>query len=482
MSKYKRKQSNIISSLKRRNLDLRNELSDYCLNNPVSELERQNVWSYNKSIYECANLSLYKQSKETNVIDFLNAHTCKKKCCAVCNFLIHKSLRRKYKLWFDKNEQICEIVNKKNGAIKYVTEQRFNDVHAETYELRDKKLYDLMHLTLTVPHTKDGFAGEQYYFEKLTRLFWKLRNKSKFWTHWVYGGEYGIEVTGGKWIEKAEAIRRGFAFGHERITSKGKTIVMKKHDDGLHIHLHALLIVRKAIRSRNKLHREILLEWNKLTVSDTAKRKTLTAEMKASIKKGNPEMLTDEDINGMYPTGATFISLETVFRIERDKDGNIEKIRDFKDGKTMIQAIMETISYHFEPLALMKDDNKIDVPLLVELLPHTFGLRMYSKFDCLYGEKSLNIRENALIEDYGEVVELLVDEDTGELSPENEYFICNPALIYHKKNDTDDKDTDVILSHKAKQTMRVLAAHTTGEAVKEMSLIVKAMLKDKKHN
>ena len=55
---------------------------------------------------------------------------------------------------------------------------------------------------------------------------------------------------------------------------------------------------------------------------------------------------------------------------------------------------------------------------------------MYYKMGCLYEEKSLNVKDDSLLEDYDETSED-VDEETGEVL-QTHYFITNPLNTYPK--------------------------------------------------
>jgi len=98
----------------------------------------------------------------------------------------------------------------------------------------------------------------------------------------------------------------------------------------------------------------------------------------------------------------------------------------------MMKAIMETISYHFEPHAFNKEDKTIDIDLLADLLPHVYRKILYKKFGCLHGEKALNLSNDLeLEEDFAEVAAMKVDEETGEIHEEREFFLLNPCHVYH---------------------------------------------------
>ncbi len=252
----------------------------------------------------------------------------------------------------------------------------------------------------------------------------------------MFGDEFGIEATSGKWIKKDDAEKRGLEYSHERTSRAGNILVRKSHGDGLHIHIHALLFVRRVRQSRNLLHREILLEWNKLTENTRSERTEFTSAHRAAIKKGNTH-ITDTDIDRMKPKGATFISLETIYTLDKRTGEKIRGGNEF-NSDAMRKAVMETISYHFEPLAFEKEDKTIDIELLVELLPKLRNTKLYQKFGCLDGEKSLNVSENgvSVVEDLKEVIEagIIVNEETGEIMPEHEYFIAILRLFIINPN------------------------------------------------
>ena len=129
-------------------------------------------------------------------LEFIAANTCKHKYCNVCNARRCKEIRKRYRFLFEKDESL----------------------------LKD---YDFMHLTLTVPHTAAGWNGKQWYAEDLMKKF-NLMRKRSWWKSTVYAGEFGVEAT--------------------------------KNGNGLHIHIHSLLLVRKSPGNRNFLHRNILME------------------------------------------------------------------------------------------------------------------------------------------------------------------------------------------------------------------------------
>jgi hypothetical protein len=260
--------------------------------------------------------------------------------------------------------------------------------------------------------------------------------KDEEWLSLVLGGEYGVETT---------------------MTA-----------NGLNIHIHALLLVRTVNQSRNKLHKVILLKWNKLTVNTNSQRKEFTQYHKEEILKGNKSLLTEADVLSMNPSGSTNIGLETIFSYQ-----NGVKVRATEwNSDEMIKAIMETISYHFEPHAFDKSVKEINIPLLLDILPKVRNKRLYDKFGILYNEKRLNIKSkneaDQLEKDLYETLEMKVNEDTGELINDKKYFILNPSHVCHDK----EKDNNIFLSKKGQKNRKYLQSHSTGEAINEMSDLV----------
>lgn len=465
VKKYNSKRSNIISSLKRKCIetskDVRKYIDEHTLPVDVfsqsvdvsdkldylTEEQIKHLLRFDKNINTCSSDTLYKQNLNSGELKILASHTCSNKNCPICNFHNKKRIRRKYFKWFKDNQFINAYQNKKTGKIKYVTNSQnekfeYNDKFSFLY----KNSYDLMHLTLTVPHyAETGFNGEKYYFKQLIKLYWLMR-KDSTWLEWVLGGEYGIETT--------------------------------RNANGFHIHIHSLLFVRKGTQNRNKLHKVILELWNKLSVNSDSKRIDFSQSDCEKIKKGN-KLIDDKFISKLNPKGSSLITLESVYT---EVNGAKSYSKEWND-QSMLKAVMETISYHFEPQALNKEDKTLDISLLAELLPHVYKIKMYEKFGCLRGEKSLNLRDNqtVMIDDAVESSEVKnedysVDEDTGEIFIENEYFICNPAFVYHFG---EPGDLTICLSKKAREKLIKLKATSTFEAIDEMMGVVISKIKHK---
>jgi hypothetical protein len=242
------------------------------------------------------------------------------------------------------------------------------------------------------------------------------------WRNNVYGGEYGVETS--------------------------------KNDNGYHIHIHALLFVRKEIQSRNKLHLSILKHWNSLTVDSNSQLHEFDESRFAAIKRGN-KLITGEYLKGLNPRGATNVYLETIYTIR-----NGIKCRSQEwNNKAMIVAVLETISYHFKPLVFKEGTSTYDIEMIMEVLPAIYGKALYRKFGCLHGEKSLNAKDNSLLEDYEETSEEY-DEETGEVFQPH-YFSTNPLNMYVKEAESK------ICVHKNRE-IKTMGAKSGKEAINEL--------------
>lgn len=262
-------------------------------------------------------------------LEFIAANTCKHKYCNVCNARRCKEIRKRYRQLFEKDPTLLEN-------------------------------YDFMHLTLTVPHTEAGWLGKQWYAEELMKKF-NLMRKRSWWKSTVYAGEFGVEAT--------------------------------KNENGLHIHIHSLVLVRKIPGSRNFLHRNILMEWNKLTAWEGTARLEIEATAREKILKSN-KTLTETDIAFLNPKGATMIGLESVYlKAETQQKGYvwneatgayIKRVNYKRDGvEPFMNAIMECIKYHFEPSG-MQGDGTADLDLMLEILPAIKGKPLYRKFGAFH--------------------------------------------------------------------------------------------------
>lgn len=190
-----KKRSKILTYLKIENMRLATKLETHLKNNPIDQESKEFAQKLISSLYKCSSHTLYGYTGDQ--IELISPVTCNHKICNICNWMRQKKIRRKYFKWFQDNEQIIELENQKTGSKKYVTLTRYNDKFQfeKNYKLIDYRKYDLMHLTLTVPHTVDnGWKYKKIYFDEIKTAFNFMR-KTDEWNSLVYGGEYGVETT-----------------------------------------------------------------------------------------------------------------------------------------------------------------------------------------------------------------------------------------------------------------------------------------------
>lgn len=276
----------------------------------------------------CCRNTLFREHLANGTLELIAPMRCKNRFCTVCNTATSKDVRSKLYQFFGKNGDLL-------------------------------KTKDFCHLTLTVPHSEDGgFKGEEFYLSTLLSLFNQLR-RMKAWKELVYAGESGVEITKGK--------------------------------NGLHIHIHALLLLNKAKQNRNRLHKAILLRWNKLTAGAT-QATSFPIEFAAGLAKANSS-ITKREIAKLDPSGATLIGLESLYVTSKEqrpgyhkseKTGLYKRYVGPNDGfGSMMAGIMETVKYHFEPTA-MYEDGSINYDLLSAIVLDLKHKRMHQKFGAFY--------------------------------------------------------------------------------------------------
>ena len=376
--KNNRKRGNRISALSREARKLSKQTRDYTRSNQeLTDDEYMYLSNFSASLNSCCSNALYRIHIENGAIEYLSANSCKHKLCPVCNSERSKLTRRKYINYFEKNKEMVEQ-------------------------------YDFMHLTLTVPHKDGTFRNKRIYIDDLIYEFNHMRKKD-FWKDAVYAGEFGIEMT--------------------------------KGEDGIHIHIHALLLVIKQTQNRNHLHKEILLHWNKRTIDKGREKRELTDSDKKKIASGN-KLIDENQIKQLDTRGSTFISLENLYTISNGK----KKYINTKDFNDFIAGLMECIKYHFEPFVMNKADRSYDFDLLRELAPMIKGKQLYRKFGAFHGMAELNINNKTLLADQVEEARETLDETAhGQvynpitLQPadrdEYEYVIMDTSSVFYLQHE-----------------------------------------------
>jgi len=425
-----------LSYLNWKNINLLKQVKEKIEDNSLNKESREHLEKLRKNISGCAFYSLYNKNSD---VKYIGSHTCNHRGCNICNSQRQKRIRRKYFHFFTTTPELIKARTK--SGYKVYTQNYFNELIKKKPDIKfiSKVNYDLMHLTLTVKHSKQGFNGNKYYFEEILKTFHKLRNsnlKTDYngmlynWRSLVYGGEFGIETT--------------------------------KNENGLHIHIHALLFVRKIKQNRNILHKHILKSWNKYTVNKDFNKRDFTENEIKSIMKGN-SILTDDFIKTFDRRGATLIGLENIFYYS--KNGKKIRPKDLTDLKAVQRAVLETISYHFKPDLFETDKETYNIDLICEILPKIYKKQLYGKFGCLYNEKSLGLSSENLLEDFAESRELTETE-----SSEGDFFIVQPAKVYHI-------DNQIILRKDLQKNK--LRANTTTSAISLMNAYYLQSIKGK---
>lgn len=403
---FNNKRSNRISGLKRKNKRLIEQIDQ------EMETQSEYVMRLKKKLTRCAGKLLYAYDASTTSWTYYGGLFCGSKLCWVCNFNRQKQVRRKYRIWFKENRQLHRISNPKTGEIRTSTRAQYEKKYTHWHQT-ELIGYDLMHLTLTVPHCiESGHRGEKYYFESIKRAF-NLVRKTDTWRAMVYGGEYGVEV------------------GNEL-------------KNGLNIHIHALLMVKRGEKSRNRLYKFLLKEWNRSTIDTTSPHTQFTENRIEGLLKSASRLIDRQwIIENLHPQGATLITLENIYY---HVDGRkVYPDQNEWDSQHLHRAVLETIKYHFEPTAFDKEGGHFNISIINELLPvmegkSGKGLRLYERFGCLYGETQLNIKDSSqasVHEDLADALEIKmeVDESTGEILSqmpvEHEFYLLNPLKIYH---------------------------------------------------
>ncbi len=433
------KKSNVISVLKRKNMRLAKDIEEMDRTG-LTPLQSEFMDKLQHNLRVCACPSLYSQGMTTGRTNYVASIRCDDKCCFICNFARQKMVRRRYMAWFQENQKIL-VLQDARGRLRYSTRAQ-RDKWPECRQVAEVE-YDLMHLTLSVPHYPDkGFRGERYYYDTIAALYHRLRNKLPYFRDNVIGGEYGIETT---------------------------------NPDNLHIHIHSLLLVKRKRQSRNLLHYEILREWNRITANPDNPRTEIEPGQYPSVKAGN-RLIDDDYVAALDPKGATIIGLEVIYTIDPVTG---EKVRATEwNSEAMIRAVMETISYHFSPQTFDKSTGGFDLALLAEIKPVIYRKQLYRKFGVLHGEAALNIRVEAADGEPGEldvmqrvnIGDAVLDEETGELIEEPKRFVLtSPNYVFH---DPDD-NYKIHLSRAGRQEARNLKAHTTVQALLELKQIIK---------
>ncbi len=229
--------------------------------------------------------------------------------------------------------------------------------------LEQTRLYEHttpMHLVLTVPHRGGRWRGKSFYAREMLTAFNQMR-KNKHWKRYIFAGEYGLEVSK--------------AHGSE---------------NGLHIHLHCLVFMRKEFR-RKPVYSKIKELWKEQTGAQSIHFETLYVHRKdAQGRWIVDEARKDYVYTDSEPEGVAYKDPARYRKKYYLNEPWFNELPETEQRKQYVVAILEAIKYHFKNDALKNADGTYNIPLIAEVLEHSKYLRMYSKFGAFYGEKRLN--------------------------------------------------------------------------------------------
>lgn len=419
---------------------------------------------YKNRLQTCACLSLYRTVNKGRQSTLITGLTCNHRLCNICNMLRSRKLRRKWKAFLQDDTRDI-LIKKAQCEMFGIDSCSYRPDEAPEYtsgaEIMQK--FDFMHLTLTIPHAGGRWMDREYYAAELLRKFNEMR-KNGWWLSTIFGGEYTIETTLGS--------------------------------NGLHVHVHAMLLVDKAVnQSRNFLFEKILLAWNRLTVDTTGRKKSakLTPERAEGVAATHKAWHGTDDAKEYFRTeilplldarGATMIGLQSLYHeisadqakmysggvFQNKENGKYYHYCKAGNAGSMLKGVIECLKYHFEPCALEDTDRKgkLNEPLLKAILPNIHRQRLYGKFSGFYGVKQLNVMEepltiSELAEDLQETGQEVFDPATGGgiEATDYHYRIADARHIAYDKN----KNQCLISRSKTKMVIRPDEAATTGQAI-----------------
>jgi hypothetical protein len=220
------------------------------------------------------------------------------------------------------------------------------------------KKYTPIHLVLTVPHTNGKYKGKRFYADLIVKYFNQMR-KDKEFKKYIYGGEYGIEVT-------------------------------KTEKNGLHIHIHSLLFQDNKY-TINEVREYIKKRWNELSDSTIIHYSTLHVNRKDEKGRWIIEDIPEETYQEIDANGNETDVIVKQARKRKKRfylDRNADWFKDLPEDEQIMyysSGILEAIKYHFKDASYKLDNGQYDIDLILEILVNTHNLRIYSKFGNFYG-------------------------------------------------------------------------------------------------
>jgi hypothetical protein len=418
--------------LKHEALKLSKEASNYIKTAKLTPDER---YLFDKIILDtrtCSNYSVFREFNNDKSLQYVHSLKCDNRICPICNSERSKILRKKYIEYFDKRPEMFEK-------------------------------YDFQHLTLTVPHKKEGFRGKKFYMKQIRKEF-NLMRKEAFWRQNVYAGEYALEFT--------------------------------KNENGLHCHIHALILQRKSLKNRNILHKWILQFWNNRTIDENILPSPFDVNRIAAICKGNKILTADWVDRHLDSRGSTFVGLESLYKVVDGKKRYVSS----SSKEDMFAGIMECLKYHFEPFSLKSDiTDGFDWELIKEILPEIYHMSLYQKFGKFYGDKELNFknpmpkrRVSESASDYADRVLAWELEKLAHLDEMENLEIVHPKscepmereeyqfLLINPKNIIMSKENDVYIRKDRKSVRLPFARNLPDALMMALSIKIKNLAYEKR--
>ena len=146
--------------------------------------------------------------------------------------------------------------------------------------------------------------------------------------------------------------------------------------------------------------------------------------------------------------------------------------------------LMETMKYHFQPMALQEETGTLDFGLLMEILPNIKGKPLYRKFGNFHGLKELNLNFDNLDSSIGFDEELGETADAVVYHPETlnpttkdefTYFITDAKNMFY-----DRANNNRPVLRRGSRIERLPDSSTVGDLVKRMNNML--FCPDKRHS
>lgn len=317
-----------------------------------------------------------------------------------------------------------------------------------------------VHITLTVPRDEKGeFQGQRFYGSRLLELFNSMR-KTLFWKMATYGGEYGVETTGGGRRKKNEKE--------------------KKRKPGLHTHIHSFTLLHRTFQmpldkegryklpvkqmveelryalppeefvevpkegnnpyTRRKIKEKFLEtfhnkrvtlnwfqnrlfnQWNELTNATQIwveqlycfKKNDAGEYITEYVPSNRPEDIREllaEDEKEFFAEDEIYNQIEKGYAPELKKVRKKFRVDHTSSPEDYVAGVLECIKYHFKGDTFQDENGNYDYELMAEVLRETKGKRLYSRFGAFYANPDLNFSKDLHEDDEAEAMPADHQED-----------------------------------------------------------------------